>query len=177
MKQRHMTVVAALVLAAGWLTGVPASAGELTQAEMKGLRQAVRAHVQEQSEEEDGAFVVQDEKLDKEWRLKFIRLHDEAHQLSEKAYSVCADLREVGGKRRLDVDFLVNKTDSGWIVRQVVIHNINGQPRETRAARAPSLEKQQEAAKTVYACPMGHYSSDQPGKCPKCGMDLQKAPQ
>jgi hypothetical protein len=26
---------------------------------------------------------------------------------------------------------------------------------------------------TKYACPMGEYVSDQPGKCPKCGMKLR----
>ena len=26
----------------------------------------------------------------------------------------------------------------------------------------------------VYACPMGHYTSDKPGACPKCGMNLEK---
>ncbi len=30
------------------------------------------------------------------------------------------------------------------------------------------------AVKDVYACPMGHYTGDKPGKCPKCGMDLVK---
>ncbi|MEK7474167.1 MAG: heavy metal-binding domain-containing protein [Candidatus Coatesbacteria bacterium] len=24
----------------------------------------------------------------------------------------------------------------------------------------------------VWACPMGHYTGDKPGKCPKCAMDL-----
>ncbi len=24
----------------------------------------------------------------------------------------------------------------------------------------------------TYVCPMGHYQTDKPGKCPKCGMDL-----
>lgn len=26
----------------------------------------------------------------------------------------------------------------------------------------------------LYRCPMGHYESDKPGKCPKCGMMLEK---
>lgn len=29
-----------------------------------------------------------------------------------------------------------------------------------------------EAKKTVWVCPMGDYTSDKPGKCPNCGMDL-----
>jgi Cu+-exporting ATPase len=26
----------------------------------------------------------------------------------------------------------------------------------------------------VYACPMGDYQGDKPGKCPKCGMNLEE---
>lgn len=29
-----------------------------------------------------------------------------------------------------------------------------------------------DSKKTVWVCPMGDYSSDKPGKCPNCGMDL-----
>ena len=25
-----------------------------------------------------------------------------------------------------------------------------------------------------YSCPMGHVTTDKPGKCPKCGMDLRR---
>jgi rubrerythrin len=30
------------------------------------------------------------------------------------------------------------------------------------------------AMKTVWVCPMGDYTGDQPGKCPNCQMDLVK---
>lgn len=29
-------------------------------------------------------------------------------------------------------------------------------------------------AKKIYACPMGDYSGEKPGKCPKCGMKLEE---
>ena len=29
-----------------------------------------------------------------------------------------------------------------------------------------------DSKKTVWVCPMGDYSSDKPGKCPNCGVDL-----
>ncbi len=29
-----------------------------------------------------------------------------------------------------------------------------------------------ETKKAVWVCPMGDYTSDKPGKCPNCGMDL-----
>jgi len=28
------------------------------------------------------------------------------------------------------------------------------------------------AAAREYSCPMGHATSDKPGKCPKCGMEM-----
>ncbi|MDA8244211.1 MAG: heavy metal-binding domain-containing protein [Elusimicrobia bacterium] len=40
-------------------------------------------------------------------------------------------------------------------------------------AKAPEKYVGKKAAQeTVYVCPMGHYQSDKPGKCPKCGMKL-----
>ncbi|MEK6646903.1 MAG: heavy metal-binding domain-containing protein [Candidatus Firestonebacteria bacterium] len=29
--------------------------------------------------------------------------------------------------------------------------------------------------KVIYKCPMGHYESDKPGDCPKCGMKLERS--
>lgn len=172
-KRRHMMVAVALALAAGWLAGVPASAGELTQAQMKAFRQEVKTYVQEQSAKEDGAFVVRDEKLDKEWRLKLIRLHDDVTQSSERAYSVCADFKEVDGRTKLDVDFLVNRLGSGWVVRQTVLHAVGGKPRVAQQPAAAPLKKP-EAAGAVYICSMGDYSGPRTpdGRCPKCGMNL-----
>jgi hypothetical protein len=166
--------VAAFILAAGWLAGTSASSAELSPGELKRFRQAVRAHIQEQrAEEEDGAFVVRDEKLDKEWRLKFIGLRDEVSRMSEQAYSVCADFKEIGGKTRLDVDFLVNRSGSGWAVRQTAVHLVGGKPRVARAASAAPLRKAG-AGEAVFICAMGDYSGPrtQDGKCPKCGMNL-----
>ena len=28
--------------------------------------------------------------------------------------------------------------------------------------------------KDIYICPMGHFESDKPGDCPKCGMKLER---
>ncbi len=43
-------------------------------------------------------------------------------------------------------------------------------PKHKKTARKPK------AAKTVYKCPMDGYTSDKPGKCPNCGMALEKQP-
>lgn len=166
-----ISVIVAIVLAACCSVGAPSSAGDLTPAESKSFRQAVKAYIQEQPEE--GAFVVRDEKLDKEWRLKLVRLHDEVRALSDKLFSVCADFKAVGGGTKLDVDFLVNRVGAGWEVRQVVIHAVGGKSRTAQAASAPPL-KRLETAAGVFVCPMGDYSGPKTrnGRCPKCGMEL-----
>lgn len=40
---------------------------------------------------------------------------------------------------------------------------------EKYVSKKPAVE-----AKKVYACPMGDYQGEKPGKCPKCGMTLQE---
>lgn len=37
-----------------------------------------------------------------------------------------------------------------------------------------TAKKQPVEVKKVYACPMGDYQGDKPGKCPKCGMKLEE---
>ncbi|MEK7766208.1 MAG: heavy metal-binding domain-containing protein [bacterium] len=41
------------------------------------------------------------------------------------------------------------------------------------AVVAPAVSASPAAAE-VWACPMGHFTSDKPGKCPTCGMELVK---
>lgn len=50
------------------------------------------------------------------------------------------------------------------------------------AAAAPTLADEGPATRPAstqpagaYVCPMCHTSSDKPGKCPECGMDMKKA--
>lgn len=173
MRHRHAAAVGAMVLALGLMGGTASLALELSQAEQKGLRKAVKAHIQERLDKEDGAFVVRDEKLDKEWRLKLIGLRDEGAQISEKAYSVCADFKDIDGRTKLDVDFLVNRSGSGWVVRQTTVHAVAGKPRVAQKAAAPPLKKSG-AGGAVFICPMGDYSGPKTpdGRCPKCGMNL-----
>ena len=168
-----ITMIVAAVLAAGWLAGGPSYAVELTQAQMKAVRQSAQSHVQQQLEEGEGAVVIRDEKLDKEWRLKLVRLHDEVRQLSDKLFAVRADFQEVDGGTKLNIDFLLNGAGSRWEVRQTVIRAVGGKPRGALKMAAPVLQKQ-EAVQAVFVCPMGDYSGPktQDGHCPKCGMNL-----
>ncbi len=48
----------------------------------------------------------------------------------------------------------------------VVKHKVKKAKKKT-AVTTPTT-----AAKITYVCPMDGYTSDKPGKCPNCGMDL-----
>ena len=39
---------------------------------------------------------------------------------------------------------------------------------------AKHFTKKEKAAAGKWSCPMDHTTSDKPGKCPKCGMDMKQ---
>lgn len=149
-------------------------ASDLTPAEEKGVQTVVNRHIRRESAESEGVFVLHDEKLDKDWNLKQVGPKPRSiARTSDNLVTACVDFRQTDGKKKLDVDFLLNRTDSGWTVRQVVIHSVDGQVRGGKIS-APALRAPE--VKATYVCPMGDYSGPNTpdGRCPKCGMDLQK---
>lgn len=44
----------------------------------------------------------------------------------------------------------------------------------TPATKILKVKKSKKAAKEIWVCPMDGYTSNKPGKCPQCGMDLEK---
>jgi hypothetical protein len=44
----------------------------------------------------------------------------------------------------------------------------------TPAAKAPAAEKKAAKVEKAYVCSMCDFAGDKPGKCPKCGMNLQE---
>ncbi len=153
-------------LAAVVLLGAAGRAGEISAVDKKGLGKAVRRYVQSESAEQ-GVFVVHDAKLDKDWSLKLIAVRPETMvQMDQKLYKVCGDFRQLRGAKRLGLDFLVNRTDTGWAVRDVIVQNVGQGCAGAGAGKGPVA--------ATYACPMDGYVSDKPGKCPRCGMELQK---
>lgn len=64
------------------------------------------------------------------------------------------------------------------------MHGIGGMgSHENHESHQKESEKKEEKSsvnsdsekKEIYKCPMGHYESDKPGDCPKCGMKLEKS--
>jgi hypothetical protein len=80
-------------------------------------------------------FVIHDDKLNKDWDLKLIRVHkDRIVSLGGNKFFACSDFKSVkkGGKDRLDLDFFATKNPDGtWKVEKVLIHKVNGKPRYT----------------------------------------------
>jgi hypothetical protein len=93
------------------------------------LEDAVHRHLGRFSEE-PGYFEVADPKLKKKWKLKLLQIHSGNLVVltDEKAFS-CAEFREKGGKRVLDLDFYVKRVGDRWKVEKVYIHRVAGQPR------------------------------------------------
>jgi len=97
---------------------------------MRAFADAVERYVAE-SEEAAGSFEAYDEKLDKTWKLKLVRIHrDRIARLGRDKFFACADFKSADGKPRgLDLDFYATKTGDGWSVDEVLIHKLDGHPR------------------------------------------------
>ncbi|MBI2842278.1 MAG: TlpA family protein disulfide reductase [Armatimonadetes bacterium] len=91
----------------------------------------VEEYVDEVSKKNDGAFVIHDEILGKDWRQKLVRIHrDKIVSLGESRYFACADFEELKGGGKLDLDFYVGGAPD-WKVAEALIHKVNGTPRYT----------------------------------------------
>jgi len=91
---------------------------------------AVIKYVVDQSVKSGGAFVIKDPKLQKEWRLKLVRIHDQKIVNIEKdRYFACADFEEVDGTSKLDLDFYAKHSENNWAVEEVLIHKVNNKKR------------------------------------------------
>lgn len=98
----------------------------------------VEKHVADASAKQGGDFVVKDDKLGKEWRLKLDRIHKKKIvSLGEDRFFACADFKQSGegffkstfSPTKLDLDFYVRKAGEGWQVEQVLVHKVEGEPR------------------------------------------------
>lgn len=69
----------------------------------------------------------------------------------------------------------VEEADGG--VKITITGRSPTEAKEIQAAAAAACKKGESGAKRAfktYVCPMGEYQSSKPGKCPKCGMELEE---
>lgn len=110
------------------------SAAAATTITAQDVKDAIHAHLDQETAQNDGHFVIEDEKLDKTWMLDFVKIHDPVRIINDKTYFACMDFKEVGGDQVLDLDFWLEATgqESPKLkVTDVKIHKLDGEPRFT----------------------------------------------
>jgi len=112
-----------------------------TQVEQKGkpitadvVKKAIEDHAAAMSKAHGGVFMIRDDKLNKNWQLKFVKVHDPVRTFQKDGqtiYFACSDFKSVDGKDLLDIDFwMVPKGDKLEVI-DTKIHKVNGEARYT----------------------------------------------
>lgn len=98
----------------------------------------VEHYVKEAGKRTGGAFVIHDDELDKDWRLTLVQIHRNRFvSLGDNRYVACVGFIEVKAPKKgldkssLDLDIYAKKANGEWMVEDVLIHKVNGQPRYT----------------------------------------------
>lgn len=117
----------------------PGTAVEKPKAEHPGkavsarsVKKAIKAHVAAQSKATGGVFVIKDDKLGKEWKLKLAKIHDPVRMFKKDGktiYFTCSDFKSTEGKDVLDIDFWMVEKNGKLEVTDTKIHKLNGEPR------------------------------------------------
>jgi hypothetical protein len=118
----------------------PGKAVEKTKAEHPGkpvtakfVKKSIKEHVKAQSKA-TGNFVIHDDKLNKDWKLKLDKIHDPVRMFEKDGktiYFTCSDFKSTEGKDVIDIDFwMVPKGDKLEVI-DTKIHKVNGEPRYT----------------------------------------------
>lgn len=100
---------------------------------MKAFVKAVEGYVKMKVADE-GSFNVYDDKLDKTWELKLVRIHKKRiARLGENKFFACADFKTAakGKKTKIDLDFFVTRNDGEFDVDEVLVHKVGGKARYT----------------------------------------------
>ena len=94
----------------------------------------VKDYVASEAQKTGGVYKIHDDAANKDWKLELVKVHkNRICMLNEgKTCFACADLKEVGGKNKVDLDFYANHSPDGKMTMDKVwIHKVNGKPRFT----------------------------------------------
>ncbi len=98
------------------------------------IKKAIQDHAAAMSKAHGGTFMIRDDKLNKVWQLKFVKVHDPVRTFQkdgQTVYFACSDFKSTDGKDLLDIDFwMVPKGDTLEVI-DTKIHKVNGQARYT----------------------------------------------
>lgn len=154
MKKLHLYIVLATmtaILAAGGCTAAehpgkavqehPGKEVEQSKAEHPGkpvtadfVKKSIDEHVKIQSKATAGLFVIHDDKLNKEWKLKLDKIHDPVRMFEKDGkmiYFTCSDFKSTEGPEVIDVDFWMVPKGEKLEVIDTRIHKVDGVPRYT----------------------------------------------
>jgi len=98
------------------------------------VKKSIKDHVKRLSKATDGVFVIRDDQLGKEWRLKLDKIHDPVRKFvrdGKTVYFTCSDFRAADSADLLDIDFWMVEKDGELEVIDTKIHKLNGVPRFT----------------------------------------------
>ena len=98
------------------------------------VKKSIREHVEAQSKPPGGVFVIRDDKLNKDWRLKLAKIHDPVRMFEKDGktvYFTCSDFDSSDSKDVLDIDFWMVAKGNKLEVVDTKIHKVNGEPRYT----------------------------------------------
>ena len=98
------------------------------------VKKSIRDYVNSQEKAGNGIFVIRDEKLSKEWRLKLSKIHDPVRMFEKDGqtfYFTCSDFKAVDSDDVLDIDFWMVPKANKLELFDTKIHKVNGEPRYT----------------------------------------------
>jgi hypothetical protein len=96
------------------------------------VKKSIKQHAEDQAKAKGGVFVIHDDKLNKDWRLKLVQVHDPVRTFEkggQTIYFACSDFKADDSKDLLDIDFwMVSKANKLEVI-DTKIHKVNGEPR------------------------------------------------
>lgn len=100
----------------------------------KSVKKGISDHVMMQTKASGGVLVVHDDKLNKDWKLKFVKVHDPVRTFMREGKAIffaCTDFKSVESDDLLDIDFWMVHKGKMFEVIDTKIHKVNGEPRYT----------------------------------------------
>jgi hypothetical protein len=98
------------------------------------VKKSIEQHVKTQAKSTNDVFMVRDDKLSKDWRLKLAKVHDPVRTFEKDGmtiYFACSDFDSTDSKDVLDIDFWMVPKGNKLEVIDTKIHKVNGEPRYT----------------------------------------------
>jgi len=122
-----------LIFSVGWATEHPGEhPGNAITASF--VKKSIQDYVKDQTKTSGGVFVLRDDKLNKEWRLKLDKIHDPVRSFQKDGrdiYFACSDFKSTESGDVLDIDFWMVTKGNKLQVVDTKIHKVNGEPRYT----------------------------------------------